>query len=318
MDIPVYVVSSWTNPIHTRSTQKAFQQLAGERKWLRIHNTMEWVDIAAPASIDDLRRFFDHYLKDDDNGWETTPRVRYAVLDPGGEDQVDRTADSWPPTPITPTTLYLDAATGRLTGDKPAAESSVSYDSTDPAAAATFRYTAEQESELLGPVNLRLWVETSEGNDLDLFAALYKLDADGGLLYHVTCPGLVELAATLEKEGRLSAAIGYTGPIGRLRASHRALDTDMSTTLEPYVSHEREEPVEPGTPIQIELGLWPTGMLIHPGQTLVLEIAGHFAGPLTPPQLGPGHAALPTRNAGIHTIRTGGQLDSCAFLPIVT
>ncbi|XVQ06888.1 CocE/NonD family hydrolase [Spirillospora sp. CA-255316] len=319
IEIPAYVVSSWSNPIHTRSTQAAFQELASERKWLRIHNTMEWVDIATPENVDDLRRFFDRYLKDEDNGWESTPRVRYSILDPAGED-VHRTADTWPPVPVTPTTLHLDAASGRLTREKPSAESSVSYDSTDPEACARFRYTAEEEIELIGPVNVRLWVETSEGDDLDLFAAVYKLDAAGNILYHYPFPALKEVAMALAKEGQLSSALAYVGPNGRIRASHRALDPERSTTLEPYLSHQREELVEPGTPVQVDLGLWPTGMRVRAGETLVLEIAGHFAGPTEPARVNvsPDTPPAPTRNAGAHTIRTGGRFDSSAFLPIVT
>jgi predicted acyl esterase len=320
VDIPAYVVASWSNPIHARSTLRAFQDLASGRKWLRLHNTQEWVDIATPENVDDLRLFFDRYLKDEDNGWESTPRVRYAVLDPGGQDDVHRTADTWPPVRPTPTTLYLDAGSGRLTKDQATAESSVSYSATDPAASATFRYTAEQETELLGPLNVRLWIETSEGDDLDLFAAVYKTDADGRPLRHFMFPALEEFVRSLEQDGKLPSALAYAGPLGRIRASHRALDPDRSTALEPYLSHEREDLVEPGIPVQLDLGLWPTGMLIHPGETLVLEIAGHFAGPLTPPrtgQAGPDTGELPTRNAGTHTIRTGGRFGSCVFLPIV-
>jgi predicted acyl esterase len=318
--IPAYVVASWSNPIHTRSTLRAFENLASEQKWLRLHNTQEWVDIATPENVDDLRLFFDRYLKDEDNGWESTPRVRYTVLDPGGKDDVHRTADTWPPVRPTPTTLYLDAATGRLTKDEPTTESSVSYPATDPAASVTFRYTAEQETQLLGPLNIRLWIETSEGNDLDLFAAVYKTDADGRALRHFVFPALEEFVRSLEQDGKLPSALAYAGPLGRIRASHRALDAEKSTTLEPYLSHEREDLVEPGIPVQLDLGLWPTGMLIHPGEILVLEIAGHFTGPLTPPrtgQAGPDTNALPTRNAGTHTIRTGGRFGSRALLPVV-
>ncbi|MEV5959880.1 CocE/NonD family hydrolase [Streptomyces sp. NPDC051987] len=319
VDIPAYVVASWSNPIHTRNTLKAFEQLPSERKWLRLHNTQEWVDIATPENVDDLRRFYDRYLKDEDNGWESTPRVRYAVLDPGGKDIVDRTSDSWPPVRPTPTTLHLDAATGSLTREAPASESSVSYTSTDPTASARFRYTVERETELLGPLNVRLWVQTSEGNDLDLFAALYKTDADGKPLYHFVFPALKELTQSLGQDGKLPSALAYSGPLGRIRASHRALDAEKSTTLEPYLSHEREDLVEPGVAVQLDLGLWPTGMLIHPGETLVLEIAGHFAGPLTPPRTGESpDVELPTRNAGTHTIRTGGRYGSRLFLPVVS
>ncbi|MEH0573125.1 MULTISPECIES: CocE/NonD family hydrolase C-terminal non-catalytic domain-containing protein [Streptomyces] len=111
----------------------------------------------------------------------------------------------------------------------------------------------------------------------------------------------------------MPSALAYAGPLGRICASHRALDAEKSMTLEPYLSHEREDLVEPGIPVQLDLGLWPTGMLIHPGEILVLEIAGHFTGPLTPPrtgQAGPDTNALATRNAGTNTIGTGGRFDS--------
>ena len=48
-------------------------------KWLRIHNGQEWPDYYDEANVEDLRRFFDHYLKGMDNGWEQTPRVRVSA-----------------------------------------------------------------------------------------------------------------------------------------------------------------------------------------------------------------------------------------------
>lgn len=319
VDIPAYVVASYSNPIHARNTPKAFQALASESKWLRIHNTMEWFDIASPERVDDLRRFFDRYLKEEDNGWDSTPRVRYSVLDPGGVDIVDRVADSWPPAPLSATTLYLDALKGTLSFEKPAEESSVSYDSTDRDASAVFRFNIEEETQILGPVNVRFWVETSKGSDLDLFASVYKVGPDGKPLYHSPFPGLKELLPAMDDDGGLSTTIAYAGPLGRLRVSHRALDLEKSTDLEPFLSHAAGQPVEPGEPVEVDVGLWPTGLLAHPGETLILEIAGYFAGPLGPGATGITGGTLeplPTRNEGRHTIRTGGRYKSALFLPI--
>jgi uncharacterized protein len=62
-------------------------------------------------------------------------------------------------------------------------------------------------------------------------------------------------------------------------------------------------------------------MLIQPGETLVLEITGHFAGPLTPPrsgQAGPDTSELPARNAApVPSAPAAGRFGSCVFLPIV-
>ena len=93
--VPTYVVSSYTNKVHTRGTIHAFNALTVQDKWLRIHNTHEWRDFY--RNQEDLLRFFDRYLKGVDNGWESTPRVRMSVLDPGGEDETNIVTDSFPP-----------------------------------------------------------------------------------------------------------------------------------------------------------------------------------------------------------------------------
>lgn len=105
--VPAYVVGSYTNLLHVAGTSRAFRAIASQEKWLRIHNSHEWSDIIASAP--DLMRFFDHYLKGKDNGWEQTPRVRLSILDPGGEDTVDQAENEWPLARTQYTKLYLDA-----------------------------------------------------------------------------------------------------------------------------------------------------------------------------------------------------------------
>lgn len=319
VDIPAYVVASWTNPLHARTTQRAFEELGTERKWLRLHNTQEWVDIADPSRVADLLRFFDRYLKGEDNGWESTPRVRYSLLEPGGQDHVDIVADAWPPLPVTATPLHLDATTGSLVESAPAVSGVASYEATDPAGSARFVYEVNREMTVLGPLNARLWVETSEGDDIDLFATVYVTDADGRLQYHVAYPGLKDAVDARARAGELTASEVYVGPTGRLRVSRRALDPAKSTLLAPYLAHDRDEPVTPGVPVEVQLGLWPTGLLLHPGQRLVLEIAGHPGGPL-PPSLtvtGLPPEPIPTRNTGRHSIHTGGERASTLLVPVV-
>jgi predicted acyl esterase len=42
IQVPLYVVASWTNPLHARGTLKAFEKSGSKYKWLRIHNSHEW------------------------------------------------------------------------------------------------------------------------------------------------------------------------------------------------------------------------------------------------------------------------------------
>jgi uncharacterized protein len=65
--IPAYVVASYSNTLHTAGTFRAWRRMASEDKWLRIHNTQEWPDYYAEENVEDLRCFFDCFLKGDSN-----------------------------------------------------------------------------------------------------------------------------------------------------------------------------------------------------------------------------------------------------------
>jgi predicted acyl esterase len=95
--VPAYVVASYSNTLHTAGTFRAWRRIASAKKWLRIHNGQEWPDYYDEENREDLRRFFDRYLKDDKKGWEQTPRVRYSLLDLEGGDTVNVAADQFSP-----------------------------------------------------------------------------------------------------------------------------------------------------------------------------------------------------------------------------
>lgn len=188
--IPAYVVASWTHPIHTKDTLKAYEGLASKDKWLRIHNTQEWPDLFDRYNLADLTKFFDHYLKDKDNGWEKTPRIRYAVLDLGEKKDLFYESDQYPIAASETKTLYLDAKSGQLQEMPVEAASLVRYETDSETDVARFEYPITEEMEILGSSNLRLQVETDQGTDMDLFAAIYKKDAKGRVRYHIVFPAM--------------------------------------------------------------------------------------------------------------------------------
>lgn len=94
-----------------------------------------------------------------------------------------------------------------------------------------------------------------------------------GRLTDITCETEAERAPH-DRLGQPPAGLGYVGPLGQLRASHRALDPDKSTPSEPYLTHAAEEPLTPGVPVAVEIALWPTSMVVRPGERLVVEVAG--------------------------------------------
>jgi len=82
---------------------------------------------------------------------------------------------------------------------------------------------------------------------------------------------------------------------GTLRASHRnTLNKTKSTASEPFYDHvstgmfgkvgvrlilcalqDRSDPIAPGTIVPLTIGIWPTGMVLEAGESIVLRVAGH-------------------------------------------
>lgn len=323
--VPAYVVASWTHSIHTKNSINGFRELGSTDKWMRIHNTHEWGDLATEENADDLRKFFDYFLKGIDNGWEKTPHVRYAVLDFNAKTDVFKNSDTYPAAPTETKRFYLDASNGTMSLVRPKSGSTITYDgkSSSVKECARFEYKITEEMEIHGASNIRLWVSTDTGNDADLYACLYKKNAKGKVRYHIVFPGFRKkldfICRLIPKNKQLPGGPIYTGPNGRIRASHRKLDAALSTNLEPVLSHDELQLLMPGKPVSIDLGMWPTGMLLHPGETLILEIAGHMSGPVTEARATKDKPMekMVSANEGRHTIYTGGKMSSVLFLPIV-
>lgn len=150
------------------------------------------------------------------------------------------------------------------------------------------------------------------------------------------------------------STIGSTiAAAGLLRISHRAVDKEKSTDLEPYHLHSKEELLKPGEIVPVDIGLWPMGLRFHPGEALVLSIAATTIDPLSTSsrwgstvieipadggtympgtkvpmvKIGGGGTApqwvrdqavqVPkSRNNGTHIIHFGGKYDSHVLLPV--
>ena len=179
IEIPAYVVASYTNSVHTHGSFAGFRRMASKEKWLRVHNSSEWFDYYTPENVEDLRRFFDHYLKGIDNGWEQTPRVRLSVLNPGGTDIVGRTEEEFPLARTQYRKLYLSAADSTLCTTLPDQQAVSEYQSDSVRHEVTYRYRMEKPTELTGYMKLHLWVSAPDHDDMDLAVRVEKLSRDG-------------------------------------------------------------------------------------------------------------------------------------------
>ncbi|MEZ0054396.1 putative acyl esterase [Mycobacterium sp. MAA66] len=310
--VPAYVVASYSNTLHTAGTFRAWRRIASKQKWLRIHNSQEWPDYYDEANREDLRRFFDHYLKDEDNGWESTPRVRYSVLDFEGGDEVNVAANEFPPQQFASTKYYLDGHSRVLTTEAPTDAVAATYGVDATPNAVSFIVKFDEETVMVGYPKAHLWVEARGADDIDLFVLVQKLDAHGTPLQQFTVPNQNARIHDLTDHG--ASILRYKGSDGRLRVSARRLDKTLSTDDVPAHSFDRVEKLSVGEIVDIEIDLLPIGLVFYPGEQLRFVIsAGNLLGTLMP-----AICEYVGANNGQHVIHTGGEHASYLQLPIKT
>lgn len=331
IEIPAYVVASYTNAVHTHGTFAGYRRMASKEKWLRVHNTQEWFDYYTPENVEDLRRFFDHYLKGIDNGWENTPKVRLSVLNPGGQDIVGREENEFPLARTKYRKLYLSATDSTLLATLPTDTATNTYLSTADNAKITYRYRMEQPTEITGYMKLHLWVSAPDNDDMDLAVRIEKLSKDGKPLP--------------DKTGAIIAATGM------MRVSMRQIDKAKSTEAEPYYTFTTEQKLKPGEIVPVEIGIWPMGLLFDKGEILQLTVGAYKPEKAAIP-FGSARISIPkegytympgqqvemmtlggnatqcadpeevvtspaTHNVGRHCIYTGGKYDSYLYVPVI-
>ena len=331
IEIPAYVVASYTNSVHTHGSFAGFRRMASKGKWLRVHNTSEWFDYYTPENVEDLRRFFDHYLKGIDNGWEQTPRVRLSVLNPGGTDIVGRAEEDFPLARTQYHKLYLSAADSALLTSLPADQAVSEYQSDSARHEVTYRYRMERPTEITGYMKLHLWVSAPDHDDMDLAVRVEKLSRDGQPLP--------------DRTGNLIAATGL------MRVSMRQLDEARSTEAEPYYTFTTEQKLKPGEIVPVEIEIWPMGLYFDEGEILQLTVGAYQPANAAIP-FGSASISVPrdgftympgqpvemmtvggnatqcadpaevvvspaTHNAGRHRIYTGGEYDSYLYVPVI-
>lgn len=311
VEVPAYVVSSWTNLIHTMGTLNGWRGVASKKKWLRVHNTHEWTDYY--ENVEDLRRFFDFYLKDAQNDWESTPKVRMCVLDPGGNDIVNRPEQEFPLARTHYTAMYLDATARTMNSSKLMSVNNAHYDPCDTTDRLAFVHRFKQDTEIAGYISLKLWVQALEADDLDIYVEVRKLDENGK---HLGCrtmlpPGVSRDDQPDQPETK-SGMIVFSGAKGMQRASMRATDAERSEPGIPHHRYDRIEKLVPGEIVPIEIQIWPLAMRWRKDEQLQLVIGGYKLSGTEFPGLEPPD----TINRGRHVIHCGGPYDSHLLLPV--
>jgi predicted acyl esterase len=105
-------------------------------------------------------------------------------------------------------------------------------------------------------VAAKLWV-SSDTADADLFLVLRVFDPAGK-----------ELTFIGANDPRTPIGLGW------LRASHRKLDPHRSLPYRPWHTHDEKQPLTPGVPVELDVEIWPTCIVVPPGWRIGLTVRG--------------------------------------------
>ena len=252
--VPLLSAANWGGQgLHTRGNFEGFVGAGSKQKWLEAHGGSHWAPFYTDYGVELQKRFFDHFLKGADNGWDKQPRVQLQVRHPG-EKFVLRHENEWPLARTKWTRFYL-GMDGLSLSRHPSNEGYVTYPATGEGV--TFSTPPlEEPLEITGPSALKLFVSSSTA-DADIFAVLRVFDPKGN-------------------EVLFQGALDPRTPIGQgwLRASQRKLDTKRSLPYRPFHAHDEKQPLVPGQIHELDVEIWPTCIVVPAGYRVALTVRG--------------------------------------------
>lgn len=253
--VPLLTAGNWGGQgLHLRGNVEGFLRAASQHKWLEMHGLEHWTEFYTDYGVRLQKRFFDHFLKGIDNGFDREPRVQLQVRRVDGFEL--RRESDWPIPRTRWTALHLDGSELALGSTRSDFVGVRSFDATGEGL--TFLSTPlERATEITGPLSLVVSVSSSS-EDADLFVVLRVFGPDG-------------------REVTFQGAIDPRTPIaqGWLRASHRKLDRALSTSWRPVHAHDERWPLVPGEPVELHVELWPTSIVVPGGYQLAVTLLGH-------------------------------------------
>jgi len=285
IEVPLYSSGVWAkHQLHTRGNIEGFRKARGPKKLRMSGAPNAW---AANQEFNSrafhervLLPFYDHYLKGLATDYPDRAEVEYAVR---GSTET-RTAAAWPPPSVRYETWYLDAqCSGSVSSlndgslvQAPSGGEATSYAYPNPGwVSGVVGFGPSAAGPAFDPVRrvltfttlpLGAGVEIAGPIKLVLFAASTAADTDFFVKLSDQSP---------QSEDDRARDVNPPAEVvsrGWLRASHRALDPERSTEMEPYHSHARAEPLEPGRVYRFDISIEPMAYRFAAGHRIRLEI----------------------------------------------
>ncbi|CAJ0547390.1 Ff.00g041440.m01.CDS01 [Fusarium sp. VM40] len=279
IEVPLLSVANWGGILlHLRGNVLGWTRASSKYKFLHFIVGRHDLPFYYPESAELQLSFFNSFLKDDDvDGWKSgkMPRVRLTLRKgEAGVDDPDRERGfpsrdeaDWP-LPGTEYRKFYLTPENTLSEISTPSINNVEYDALE-GKSLTFQYKTSSSLELTGHIVAHLTVaasrkspEAPSPSDIDLFLTLRKINVRGEEVFY-------------------TGTMGDPVPIvkGWQRVSLRKMDASnvLHKDYLPFRNYfsTEVEPVEENRKYEVDVEVWPTNVVLEPGETLVLEIAGH-------------------------------------------
>jgi uncharacterized protein len=292
--VPALICGSFSdNNLHGRGSVRGWEHLSSTEKFFYTHRGGKWATFYSAEARAAQLKFFDRYLRGRDA--PAPPRVRLEVRERGDVIASVRDEDAWPLERTEWRPLYLTAA--GLAATPPAAAGQITFGMRS--RGACWQWVIPADTEITGPMALRLWVEARDADDIDLFAGVEKWR---GRTY-VPFEGSYGF-------GRDRVTTGW------LKASLRSLDDQASRPFDPVPTFTHRQPLAPGQVVQADIALGPSATFFKAGETLRLVVAGRWLWPRNP-LTGQFPAAYQKGPNGSCTVHWGPRCQARLLIPII-
>jgi putative CocE/NonD family hydrolase len=240
-------------------TSTAFQHVGSEDRHACAHRGPKWATFYGEEARQTQLAFFDRHLRGRDVA--PLPRMRLEIRDRRDHVVEVRDEQEWPLERTDWRQLHL--APGGTLSEHEAGEGSVTFDLRRTAAA--FDYRFDEDTELSGPMTLRLHVATTGAKDPRLFAGVEKWSHGAPVPFN--------------------GSYGYERDRvaqGRLRLALRELNPELSTPHQPEHTFRTLQPVRDNENVEVVIPLSSSATLFRAGDSLRLLVAGRYLQPRNP------------------------------------
>jgi len=258
--VPMLVCTSFSDAnLHSVGSMRAFQESGSTERHAYAHRGPKWAVFYGAPARETQRTFFDRHLRERDV--PALPPLRLEVRDRIDHVVEVRYEQEWPLARTDWSLLHLgDSGT---MGPRPIAEGGVTFRLRHDAVAFAHRF--EEDTELSGPMTLRLHVSVRDAPDPRLFVGVEQWSEGEPVMFN--------------------GSYGYGRDCvaqGRLRLTLRALDPVRSKPHQPEHTFRTAEPVPDDEPMEVCIPLSPAATRFRAGDSLRLLIAGRYLAPRNP------------------------------------